>query len=265
MLWDRAALKSAGVRRPWRNWARRSLLPGLGSLIAAPIGAYLMTYLGWFAGENSFNRHWADRNGPSAHLNLPFGIRVPFNWDWVPSPLRSLGWSHLDAYRFHQSLDSGHTYQSNPWSWLVLGRPVDFYYNGAEKTCGAKACSREVLLIGTPLMWWAFVPMLLWLAWHWITTRDWRAGAVWVAFLAGWLVWFQNLKRTMFLFYMAPLVPFLIIGLDPGAGDDARAGAAEGSTPRADHERARRARRATPIPRCSTNARAGAGCGASPG
>ncbi len=94
----------------------------------------------------------------------------------------------------------------------MLGRPVDFYYNGAEKTCGAGSCSREVLLIGTPLMWWAFVPMLLWLAWHWFTTRDWRAGAVWVAFVAGWLVWFQNLKRTMFLFYMAPLVPFLIMG-----------------------------------------------------
>jgi dolichyl-phosphate-mannose--protein O-mannosyl transferase len=67
-------------------------------------------------------------------------------------------------------------------------------------------------------MWWAFVPMLLWLAWHWITTRDWRAAAVWVAFVAGWLVWFQNLDRTMFLFYMAPLVPFLVIGLTLALG-----------------------------------------------
>ena len=75
-----------------------------------------------------------------------------------------------------------------------------------------------MLLIGTPLMWWAFVPMLLWLAWHWFTTRDWRAGAVWMAFAAGWLVWFQDLKRTMFLFYMAPLVPFLIIGLTLALG-----------------------------------------------
>ena len=100
----------------------------------------------------------------------------------------------------------------------MLGRPVDFYYNGSERTCGASSCSREVLLIGTPLMWWAFVPMLLWLAWHWFTTRDWRAGAVWVAFAAGWLVWFQDLKRTVFLFYMAPLVPFLIIGLTLALG-----------------------------------------------
>jgi len=95
---------------------------------------------------------------------------------------------------------------------------VDFYYNGSGTGCGSSSCSREVLLIGTPLLWWAFVPMLLWLAWHWVTTRDWRAGAVWVAFIAGWLVWFQNLDRTMFLFYMAPLVPFLIIGVTLALG-----------------------------------------------
>jgi dolichyl-phosphate-mannose--protein O-mannosyl transferase len=41
---------------------------------------------------------------------------------------------------------------------------------------------------------------------------------VWVAFAAGWLVWFQDLKRTMFLFYMAPLVPFLIIGVTLALG-----------------------------------------------
>ncbi len=75
-----------------------------------------------------------------------------------------------------------------------------------------------MLLIGTPLMWWAFVPVLLWLAWHWFTTRDWRAGAVWMAFAAGWLVWFPDLKRTMFLFYMAPLVPFLVLALTLALG-----------------------------------------------
>jgi len=143
---------------------------------------------------------------------------MPFNWGWVPGPLRSLGWTTLDAYRFHVGLQSPHAYQSNPWSWLVLGRPVDFYYDSSSTSCGASSCAREVLLIGTPLMWWAFIPMLLWLAWHWLTTRDWRAGAVWVAFLAGWLVWFQHLNRTMFLFYMAPLVPFLVIGLTLALG-----------------------------------------------
>jgi dolichyl-phosphate-mannose-protein mannosyltransferase len=217
LVWDRAAFKSAGVTRSIRATWWRSAVPALGSLLVAPITTYLLCYLGWFTGENSWGRHWADTHGPSTHLNL-LGAHVPFTWAWVPDPIRSLGAYTLDAYRFHENLTSGHTYQSNPWSWLVLGRPVDFYYDGSSKLCGASTCSREILLIGTPLMWWAFVPMLLWLAWHWLSTRDWRAGAVWVAFLAGWVVWFQDLKRTMFLFYMAPLIPFLIMGLTLALG-----------------------------------------------
>ncbi|HVU92569.1 MAG TPA: phospholipid carrier-dependent glycosyltransferase, partial [Jatrophihabitans sp.] len=216
-VWDRAALKSAGVRRPARSWLGRAVLPGLGSLVVAPVATYLFTYLGWFVGEDGWNRHWADGHSTSTRLDL-LGVHIPFNWGWVPSPIRSLGAYTLDAYRFHQGLDSGHAYGSKPWSWLILGRPVDFYYNGSGTNCGSSSCSREVLLIGTPLMWWAFVPMLLWLAWHWVTTRDWRAGVVWVAFIAGWLVWFQNLDRTMFLFYMAPVIPFLIIGLTLALG-----------------------------------------------
>jgi dolichyl-phosphate-mannose--protein O-mannosyl transferase len=34
-----------------------------------------------------------------------------------------------------------------------------------------------------------------------------------VAFAAGWLTWFSIPGRTMFLFYMTPLVPFLVIGV----------------------------------------------------
>ena len=217
LVWDRAALKSAGVRRPTRSWSGRALLPGLGSLVATPVVAYLLCWLGWFAGENSWNRHWADTHGTSARLDL-FGLRVPFSWAWVPGPIRSLGQYHYEAYTFHEGLDSGHAYASGPWSWMVLGRPVDFYYESSKNVCGAPSCSREVLLIGTPLMWWAFAPVVLWLAWHWLTTRDWRAASVLVAFAAGWLVWFQDLKRTAFLFYMAPLVPFLILGLTLAIG-----------------------------------------------
>ena len=215
LAWDHGAFRAAGVRSPGAAWARRSFVPGLGSLVAVPVATYLFCWLGWFTGENSWNRHWADTHPhPVGHL---FGMPIP--WNWVPGPIRSLANYHLDAYRFHESLGSPHPYQSNPWSWLVLGRPVDFYYNGSSTACGsASGCSREILLIGTPLMWWAFVPMLLWLGWHWFTTRDWRAAAVFVAFAAGWLVWFQDLSRTMFLFYMAPLVPFLVLGLTLGLG-----------------------------------------------
>src|SRR5439155_4810277 len=61
----------------------------------------------------------------------------------------------------------------------------------------------------------------------------WRAGTVIVMFVAGWLVWFGDLKRTMFLFYMAPLLPFLVLGLTLALGALAgfgTAGAAAGHT-----------------------------------
>jgi dolichyl-phosphate-mannose-protein mannosyltransferase len=218
LIWDRAALRSAGVRRPTRALFRRSVGPAAGSLLVTPIAAYLLSYLGWFTGENSWGRHYADSNSSSTHLNLPLGLHPAFNWGWLPGPIRSLGSYTLQAYRFHEGLASPHPYKSSPWSWLVLGRPVDFYYDGSATNCGKAPCAREILLLGTPLMWWAFLPMLLWLAWHWLTTRDWRAGAVWIAFIAGWVVWFKDAKRTMFLFYMAPLVPFLIIGLTLALG-----------------------------------------------
>jgi dolichyl-phosphate-mannose-protein mannosyltransferase len=39
-----------------------------------------------------------------------------------------------------------------------------------------------------------------------------------MAMVAGWLVWFPNLHRTMFLFYTAPLVPFLVLCLTMALG-----------------------------------------------
>src|SRR4029453_4471150 len=34
-----------------------------------------------------------------------------------------------------------------------------------------------------------------------------------VGIAAGWLTWFVNLDRTMFIFYMAPAVPFFVLAV----------------------------------------------------
>ena len=122
---------------PAGDWLRRSVLPALGSLLLAPVGAYLLTYLGWFVGENGWEpalgRHARRVDAPDAARAA--GARS--TGAWVPGPIRSLGSWTLDAYRFHEDLDSGHPYAVQPVELagprpagrLLLRRRLD--------TCGA--------------------------------------------------------------------------------------------------------------------------------
>lgn len=206
LLWDRGALKSAGVEQPWLGALKRSLPAAVFSLGLAPLTAYFLTWTGWFVGENSWNRHWGDSHPGTGLFAL------------LPSGFRSLLDYHHQAYLFHSHLYDPHAYKANPWSWLILGRPTSFYAPSGVTGCGASSCTREILLIGTPLEYWAIIPALLWCVWHWATTRDWRAGTVLMAFAAGWGVWLQNTRRTGFLFYMTPLMPFLMLALALAVG-----------------------------------------------
>jgi dolichyl-phosphate-mannose--protein O-mannosyl transferase len=115
---------------------------------------------------------------------------------------------------FHVGLSSPHPYQSWPWEWLLLGRPVSFYVNG-DAVCGAEKCMAEILLLGTPILWWAFIPALAALAWFGISRRDWRAAAIGLGAAAGILPWFyyELQNRTMFYFYALPAEPFLVLAV----------------------------------------------------
>ena len=68
-------------------------------------------------------------------------------------------------------------------------------------------------MVGTPALWFAFAPATLWLLWRIVARRDPAALIVAVAIAAGWCTWFINLDRTMFIFYMAPVVPFFVLAV----------------------------------------------------
>jgi dolichyl-phosphate-mannose--protein O-mannosyl transferase len=116
---------------------------------------------------------------------------------------------------FNTGLTTHHPYQSKPWTWLVMSRPVSYFWcptSGSHPACaGNKA--QEVLAIGTPAIWWvSIITLLVCLGW-WLTRRDWRAGAVLLAVAAGWLPWFAFSGRTQFYFYGVSFVPFLVLSI----------------------------------------------------
>ena len=198
LAWDLGARRAAGFVAPVRGVLVRDLTWMPVSFVLAPVAAYLASWSGWFASPSGYDRNWAALHG---------------NHTPVWSALDSLYQYNRYMLQFGLGLTAGHPYKSQPWTWLLISRPVSFYY-ATPKTCGVPSCSQEVLAIGTPLIWYASIPVLLaCLAW-WLIRRDWRAGAVLMGVAAGWLPWFWfslHDHRTEFYFYAVVFVPFLAI------------------------------------------------------
>lgn len=224
VVWDVGARRTAGAVRPYLAVLKRDLLPAFVSTVPVAIVTYVASWTGWIVTDKGYFRDWAATQGRGGM------------WSWLPDWLRSLWHYENQVYEFHVNLTSGHTYQSNPWSWIVLGRPVSYFYEdprgGTEGCTAAPAdkCAQEVLAMGTPLLWWAACFALLYVLWRWFFRRDWRAGAVACGVAAGWVPWFFYQERTIFLFYAVVFVPFLCLAvsmmigamLGPAGSDERR-------------------------------------------
>ncbi|MEU6277611.1 phospholipid carrier-dependent glycosyltransferase [Streptomyces populi] len=237
VLWDAASRRVAGARQPYLRWAlwRDALITFLATVPVA-LSVYLVSWTGWILspdnGKGGYFRNWAVTDGRGG------------NWTLLPDWLRSLWHYEHEVYKFHVGLSSPHTYQSNPWSWIVLGRPVSYFYesplpgkDGCPASAGDK-CAREVLALGTPLLWWAACLAILYVLWRWAFRRDWRAGAIACGVAAGYLPWFLYQERTIFLFYAVVFVPFLCLAVammigailgPPGSGERRRVVGAAGA------------------------------------
>ncbi|GAA1599612.1 dolichyl-phosphate-mannose--protein mannosyltransferase [Actinoplanes couchii] len=200
LVWRAQTRRSAGVHGP----IIAGILGDLGWLFLSfgiAILVYLACWTGWFVTDDGYFRHYRADNG----------------WSEPPviGSLLNLAHYHSEAFNFHTGLTQKHTYQSWPWQWLLLGRPVAFYWSSAG-ACGATSCAAEILLLGTPILWWSFLPALGIVTWFGITRRDWRAFALLTGVVAGLLPWFYFAVkdgRTMFAFYAMPALPFLILAV----------------------------------------------------
>ncbi|MBO0821596.1 MAG: phospholipid carrier-dependent glycosyltransferase, partial [Nocardiopsaceae bacterium] len=207
LFWDIGARRTAGVREAVRGALTRDgkWLPL--TLGVIPVVVYTLTWTGWLVTGTGYDRNYAQ-----AH-----GVHAP-----VISALYSLFSYHRQMVQFGVGLSTRHPYESQPWGWFVLSRPVALFWNCYTGPANYRVCpsgysgrewAQEVLAIGNPAIWWVSVPVLLFCLGWWITRRDWRAGAVVLSVITGWATWLPFLSRTKFFYYALEFEPFVILGI----------------------------------------------------
>jgi dolichyl-phosphate-mannose-protein mannosyltransferase len=206
--WDIGARRTAGLKSFVRGGLREARWLPL-TFLVIPLAVYISTWSGWFATKTGYFRDYAATHG----------VHTP-----VISALYSLFEYHWQAFSFGVGLRTPHPYQSQPWDWLLVTRPVAFFYEcykgpvtGPSNYCPAHYTgaewSQEVLALGTPAIWWGSMLALLFCLGWWLLHRDWRAGAVLLGVLAGWGPWFPLVSRTKFYYYALEFEPFLILAI----------------------------------------------------
>ena len=215
----------------WHWWAGIAL----GLAVATKWSAlYYLALFGLVALYRAFN-HNTGRNLIKPTLKtvaqyalIPFSIYIT---SWAGWFISARGWArdyssniivsfihyHSQMFGFHTGLVQKHSYQANPWSWLVMGRPTSFFYE-TPKNCGADHCSQEVLALGTPLLWWlatiaVAVVIGFWIKSFAVNRYEPPLNVIVTGIAAGYLPWFFFQKRTVFSFYAIVFEPFLILAI----------------------------------------------------
>jgi len=185
--------RRAAVSRPlWATFRREGLTIFVG-LVLLPV----LVYVGSYSGRIVPSPFPKERYVPGAgwHFSLP-----------------QLWELQGEMAHFHETLyaidptthEKAHPYESRPWSWLYLGRPVAYYYVGPGS---------EILGIGNPAIFWFNLLAIPWVAWALWRRRDWVAGFIVAAIAVQYAPWFipPALNKVQFLFYSTPISPFFVL------------------------------------------------------
>ena len=195
IAWEVAASASrpgdpprSGGRSPFGDAFRREVMPSLVLLGLVPLVVYFASYTGRVNGDL---------------IALPW--REGSAW-------RQILEHQLAMLRFHIGLAGDHPYESAPWSWILLKRPVAYSFASFSGTY------REVLAIGNPLTWWPGAIALLAVGVRWVRSGMGLAGAEIVllaAALSTYLPWLvlSGSRAQVFIWYLLPTIPFLCAAL----------------------------------------------------
>ena len=179
LAWEIARRRRAGRRRPVREAIFQESFGLLLAFVIAPLVVYVATYAQWLGAHD-----WSLWRLVQHHFSA-----LDFHWG-------------LEAFK--ENGDPTHPYQSRAWTWPLMARPVSYYYQGGD---GRPA---EILGMGNPAIFWGSLVAVPYVVLRWVRARDWRAGIVAVGFLAQYVPWLP-VNRPIFLFYMTPIVPFMVL------------------------------------------------------
>jgi dolichyl-phosphate-mannose--protein O-mannosyl transferase len=159
-------------------------------LIVLPIALYVLSYAGRGLEGPVLAAPWAEGS-----------------W-W-----RSFWQEQYDSWIFHtQTLkDSSHPYQSPGWSWILLKRPVSYFFETDDE-----GNYLEILATGSPFVWWASIGAMVYVTWQWLRRRGLARpeGVILAGFLFTYGPWLLPVERpTVFLFYFVTTIPFMCLAL----------------------------------------------------
>ena len=192
VIWAILERRRADPQAGWGAWigraVRREAIPTALLLGLVPLLVYVASYTGRM---------------PGTVLAAP----------WDPGSVWNGIWQHQRAMLdFHTELGGDHPYQSPPWSWPLLQRPVAYWF------VDEGGAYREIMALGNPVVWWPGVVALVGLVvtwarsgWSWLRPEPVILGAAGATYLP-WLILSGDRSQT-FLWYFLPTVPFLCLAL----------------------------------------------------
>jgi dolichyl-phosphate-mannose--protein O-mannosyl transferase len=241
LLWSAGARRSWGVRLPLLKSAVADGVPAFVHLVVVAAAVYTVSWTGWlvhaetyeqslsstqytqYAGKGHCDKQTYVADDPDTTKRWPTATEPDADGlGEVTQSLRSLWYYHRDVLTFHTHFlnCATHVYASSPAGWLLLNRPVGVSattdIKPGDKGCTAPAgsdCIKQVLLLGTPVLWWGGVVALLYAVGVWLGGRDWRFGVAVVGVASTWLPWLQYDDRPIFSYYAIVSLPFVVLAL----------------------------------------------------
>jgi dolichyl-phosphate-mannose-protein mannosyltransferase len=243
VAWCAGARRSFGVGFATPKSLLVDGIPAFFHLVLVALVVYVATWTGWLMHSSQYVDYLSSTQythyvsgGSDCGKNITYDNDL--HWPTADQPvkhglaglaqgLESLAYYHRDVYVFHTHFLTGctHIYASQPRGWLLLNRPVGVDaqtgIKPGEQGCSAPQnsdCLRQVLLLGSPAVWWGGVLALFFAVAMWVGARDWRFGIAVVGAASTWLPWFLYDGRPIFSFYSIITLPFLVLALTLAIG-----------------------------------------------